>query len=427
LGIHVNKKALFLLAGALLLSPMTFANNIIRMSAPIKEGGFTWQRISDAESAWQDIGAVYACANWSPAVSSIAVGQSFQQIATDCLQAHEKTVQGREQNVKTQEVRNIGAVRRISETYTTQSSRDAVGTNAGSWSSIASVVSGWTNVGGPTNCTNWSPSTDTINVGTSFNQTATDCQQDQQQTVQAREQNNVTNEIRDVGAPQVNHKTLTVSSTRTAMGTFAGTWSAISSVTSAWTNVGVTTCTNWSPAVNTMPAGATFTQTATDCVQVQEQTVQAREQNSLTSEIRNVGSPQVNQKTLTLTQTRDAVGTKTAAADVYTMKANYAGVNLRANNIQTVSSASGSQMTGFEMNGNNGNIEIGLNPLYNPNTVTGFKWEMIDANGVVKYTVTQSTLVYTSGSNIGYKPTQDDFNAGYFTYPNLTWRVTITR
>jgi hypothetical protein len=427
LGIHVNKKALWLLAGALLMSPMTFADNIIRMSAPIKDGAFTWQRISDKESSWKDVGAVSACSNWSPATSTIAIGQSFTQVATDCLQAHEKTVQGREQNVHTHEIRNVGAVRRISETYTTQDSRDSVGTNAGSWSSIASLVSGWANVGAPINCTNWSPSTDTVNVGTSFTQTATDCQQDQQQTVQTREQNNVTNEIRNVGSPQVNHKTLTVTSTRSAMGTFAGTWSAIASVTSAWTNVGVANCTNWSPAVNTMPAGVTFTQTATDCAQLQEQTIQAREQNSLTSEIRNVGSPQVNQKTLTLTQTRQATGTKTATADVYTMKAAYAGVNLRANTIQTISSVSGAQITSFEMNGNNGNIEIGTIPYYNPNTVTAFKWEMIDSNGVVQYTINQSSLYYTAGSYIGFKPVAADFNAAYFTYPNLTWRITITR
>lgn len=423
----MNKKALWLLAVATLISPMTFADNIIRMSAPIKDGAFTWQRISDNESAWQDVGAVYACTNWSPAPSTIAIGQSFTQVATDCLQAHEKTVQGREQNVKTHAIRTVGAARRISENYTIQSSRDSQGTNAGSWSSIASVVSGWTNVGGPTSCTNWSPSTDTVNVGTSFSQTASDCQQDQQQSVQAREQNSVTNEIRNVGTPQVSHKSLTVSSTRTAMGTFAGTWSAIASVTSAWTNVGVASCINWSPAVNTITAGAIFTQTATDCAQLQEQTIQAREQNDLTNQIRNVGSPQVNQKTLTLTQTRDAIGAKTATADVFSMKANYAGVNLRANNIQTISSVSGAQITSFEMNGNNGNIEIGTIPYYNPNTVTAFKWEFIDSNGVVKYTINQSSLVYTAGSYIGYKLAAADFNAAYFTYQNLTWRITITR
>ncbi|MEG0868717.1 MAG: hypothetical protein RSD49_17480 [Hafnia sp.] len=40
----------------------------------------------------------------------------------------------------------------------------------------------WTNMGGKAGCTNWAPATSTVNKGTAFTQTATDCEQDQTRT-----------------------------------------------------------------------------------------------------------------------------------------------------------------------------------------------------------------------------------------------------
>ncbi|MBD8089108.1 hypothetical protein IFT48_03870 [Pseudomonas fluorescens] len=89
----------------------------------------------------------------------------------------------------------------------------------GNWAAIASDDSVWANVGAFTGCSNWSPATGAIDAGVSFTQTATDCQQDQQKTSQAREQNDLTQQIRNVGEPQTLSQTILVSSTRPAVGT----------------------------------------------------------------------------------------------------------------------------------------------------------------------------------------------------------------
>lgn len=52
------------------------------------------------------------------------------------------------------------------------------------WLETAPIISEWINNSGIYDCSNWSPETSTINIGQSFTQTATDCNQDQIRTVQ---------------------------------------------------------------------------------------------------------------------------------------------------------------------------------------------------------------------------------------------------
>lgn len=72
--------------------------------------------------------------------------------------------------------------------------------NGGSWVSIAPVVTAWTNSGSAYNCT-WTPDSNNYLPSQSVDQTGINCKQKQVSTSQAREQNDSTLAIRNVGSP----------------------------------------------------------------------------------------------------------------------------------------------------------------------------------------------------------------------------------
>lgn len=78
-------------------------------------------------------------------------------------------------------------------------------------------IKGWSNKGSVDSCTNWSPSESTVLEGTKFEQTATDCKQEQIRTVQKQEINNK-NELRDVGQPYEESQLISVTSKRNKVG-----------------------------------------------------------------------------------------------------------------------------------------------------------------------------------------------------------------
>jgi hypothetical protein len=97
------------------------------------------------------------------------------------------------------------------------------------------------------------------------------------------------------------------------------TWVATTPTYMAWTNSGALyDCTNWTPDPSTVNSGTTFTQNATNCNQAQTRTRQDREQETTTSEIRNVGVEVTENQTLTnQPSSRTATGTKVTAVCLY--------------------------------------------------------------------------------------------------------------
>ena len=91
-----------------------------------------------------------------------------------------------------------------------------------------------------------------------------------------------------------------------------GKWIKTTPTISEWVNVGEATgCSAWSPATNTVAAGISFEQTASNCKQSQSRTVQNREQNDYTLAYRNIGSLTNESRNLDdYSMTRTAVGTK---------------------------------------------------------------------------------------------------------------------
>lgn len=87
------------------------------------------------------------------------------------------------------------------------------------WQSYDPEYSAWVNSGAIYSCTNWTPDPSTVTAGQTFNQTATDCQQDQSRSRQDREQETTTKVIRNKDTAVTETQTITVSSTRNATGT----------------------------------------------------------------------------------------------------------------------------------------------------------------------------------------------------------------
>lgn len=86
------------------------------------------------------------------------------------------------------------------------------------WQAAEPLTSDWVNNGAVTGCSNWSPAISTVNQGTVFTQTATDCTQSQTRTVQNREQEKRTSAYRNVGEPYNETQNVTVTSTQQAVG-----------------------------------------------------------------------------------------------------------------------------------------------------------------------------------------------------------------
>ena len=76
------------------------------------------------------------------------------------------------------------------------------------WNSIEPIITEWTNIGETYDCINWNPDAATVPLGTFFEQTATDCKQDQTRTLQNREQEVTSLQIRNIGTPVIENQTL---------------------------------------------------------------------------------------------------------------------------------------------------------------------------------------------------------------------------
>lgn len=177
-----------------------------------------WVDTSTVYGEWLDQGHPYDCISWFPAASTITVGETFTQTATDCSQDQTRTAQDREVETISGIVRDKAEPYTQSRTITVSSTRDSVGTLE-TWVATTPTYTDWVNSGEIYGCTNWSPETSTFNQGEAFTQTATDCEQDQTRSRQDREQETTTKAVRNKGTAVTETQTITVSSTRPATGT----------------------------------------------------------------------------------------------------------------------------------------------------------------------------------------------------------------
>ena len=306
-----------------------------------------WSAYDSVYGPWQNSGDIYDCSAWSPLASSVTIGQPFVQSSV-CDQDQERSVQLREIELSG-EIRNVGEPGSETRTVDTTLERDATGTME-TWAAIDPLVGDWTNIRGAYDCSSWNPTTDTVTIGQSFQQSA-DCSQDQSRTVQDRESETTTGSIRNAGDAYTEARTIDSTITRQAVGT-KESWSAVSPGYGAWTNVGAAyDCSNWSPAPETVTIGQSFQQSGT-CSQNQTRSVQDREKEATTGAIRDSGQPYSETRVSTTTQTRQATGTKESWASTSPIYGSWTNVGAAYNcanwtpATNTVTIGQGFQQTG---------------------------------------------------------------------------------
>lgn len=215
-------------------------------------------------SGWSNSGGKYSCGGYSPATSTVNYGQTFTQTGS-CKQnqTRSRTIY----NVWANGSKTAKSTESGSQTINVSNTRSATGTKNYATGS-QSVYGGWVSNGSKT-CGGYSPSTSTVNWGTSFTQTSS-CTQPYKRSV--------TLVTTYANGAKVNtskpNETKTVSSTQSR--TVTGTKDFITKYTfggwSSWSNSGgVYSCGSYSPPANVMPQGIPFNQTAS-CKQDQKRT-----------------------------------------------------------------------------------------------------------------------------------------------------------
>ncbi len=210
-----------------------------------------------AWTAWANDGAPYSCASWSPSPSTVNLGQNFVQ-NRNCSQ--NQTGSRQVFDVWRSGAETLNHVEPRAQTVTVGQTKSATGTkdyitgtNTGAWTS-------WSNSGGVYGCSSYSPSTASVNYGSSFTQSRS-CSQGQARTKStynvwasgASTLKSTANDARVVSASQSRGAS---GSKDYVTGTTAGSWSS-------WSNSGgLYSCGSYSPLPSTVNYGSSFTQTA---------------------------------------------------------------------------------------------------------------------------------------------------------------------
>lgn len=183
------------------------------------------------------------------------------------------------------------------------------------WLPTSSLYGDWANSGSLYGCTNWAPPVNEVVVTTVFTQTASDCQQDQSRSVQAREIEQTSGIYRNVGDATSESRAISATSQRSAVGT-KEYWVMVAPTYTDWENSGdVYECTNWTPDTASIDLGVSFTQEATDCKQDQTRYRQNRAQETTTLAYRDEGAPILETQALTnQSSSRSNTGTKSSAS-----------------------------------------------------------------------------------------------------------------
>ena len=221
-----------------------------------------WQNAPTEYTEWINNGSVIDCNNWSPSSSTITVGQSFTQTATDCQQPQVRNAQDKEIETISGIIQNKGLPYVENRTIQASSTRTSIGTKE-TWVAAAPTYTSWVNTNTLYGCTNWTPAGSTRTSTATFTQTATNCSTDQYRTKQDREQETTTLAYRNVGTVVAENSILTDQTATRSYTVTLGSWT---------NNGGLTGCSNWSPAPSTINNGVQFTQTATNCSQPQTRT-----------------------------------------------------------------------------------------------------------------------------------------------------------
>ncbi|MBD77313.1 MAG: hypothetical protein CL840_00065 [Crocinitomicaceae bacterium] len=255
-----------------------------------------------AWSAWANDGSVKSCSTWSPATSTVNLGSSFTQSRT-CDQAQTRTRTVYDvwaSGAKTEKSTQTGT-----QTIEVTQSQSATGTKNYITGTSYSSWSGWSNSGGVYSCSSYSPSTSSVNLGSTFTQSRS-CSQNQ---VRSRTVYNVWKDgSTTVKTTESDSRTVDVTQNRSATGTKDYITGTSYSSWSGWSNSGGHySCGSWTPDPSTVNYGSSFTQNRT-CKQ--NQTRSRTVYNVWKSGAKTTKTTESGSQTVNVTESRSATGTK---------------------------------------------------------------------------------------------------------------------
>ena len=277
---------------AMILGTHAYADNMIRMQAPIAHAAGKWVAASPLLGDWSEVSR--DCTDWTPDPLLQPYASTFDQSLT-CLVTQKRSVQDRQVNEASGQVRNVGIP------YFGTQTKDDVQTRQASWIVLSPLV-GPETTSAPS-CGDWSPDASTVIVGTQFTQTRT-CATTYTSQSQGREQLSLDDSIRNTGASQTLSRTTQTSETQAAGGTKPdpNQWVSADPVVSQWSETS-RSCADWTPDPYAQAYGSTFTQTQL-CKVTQAQTVQDRQHNLYDDTYKDVGASYTQSQTVDQTQSR---------------------------------------------------------------------------------------------------------------------------
>lgn len=262
-----------------------------------------WITINYIYGSWTNTGAPYNCASWSPGTETVDWGITFQQ-SRMCNQNQSRSnipvmlnpVLGTTKNEESvEESRTIN----VSQFQPATGTRDFIsGERADNWSA-------WVDSGSHYDCSSWSPTADTVNLNSAFQQSR-DCSQNQTRSRQVfnvwasglETPKRIDNESQTLSEQETKQST----GTRDFIaGQRVGSWST-------WSNDGAPhSCTTWTPSPDTVNLDANYTQSR-NCSQ--DQTGSRNIYDVWESGQETLNTTEERTQTITVNQTQGATGTK---------------------------------------------------------------------------------------------------------------------
>lgn len=262
-----------------------------------------WITINNIYGNWSNVGAASACSTWSPDTNTVNWGESFQQ-SRACNQSQVR-------DVTPVMLNPVLGTTKSGETYPQNGSvtvtqfQPAVGTLDYISGERADNWSAWVDSGSHYGCDSWTPTPDTINLYSSFEQTR-ECSQNQTRTRQVY--NVWASGAETPKRIDSDSQTITETEKRQSTGSKdfidgqrVGSWTA-------WDDEGGHYgCGAWSPATDTVNLNQSFTQNR-DCSQ--DQTGSRNIYDVWKSGKETLNTTEPREQTITETESRNAVGTK---------------------------------------------------------------------------------------------------------------------
>jgi len=257
---------------------------------------------NDEWSAWSDTGSKEDCSSWSPAASTVNLGEAFTQNRS-CSQS--QTASRDVYNVWKSGKRTLKDTETKTQAVTVNETQGAIGTKDFTSTTENGAWSSWSNAGSVFDCSSWTPETSTVNLGETVTQTRT-CSQ--KQTAERNVYDVWQSGKKTVSRTETKEQTVSVNQSQQATGTkdyisgtSYGSWAA-------WENDGtVYGCTAWTPSPSTVNLDQSFTQSRS-CYQ--KQTSQRDVYNVWKSGQKTLKTTEERAQTITVSQTQSGKGSK---------------------------------------------------------------------------------------------------------------------